>query len=131
MTDPSYMLDTSALLAVMLGEDGSAEIIGELAAASVDSVSLMAAVTSLRSRGLPVGVIESSFAELQIPVIAFERSMAFTAASKAWPSELPIEARACLAAAKSVGAVVLTVDQSWGPLADAGAVHLVGPALET
>jgi len=122
MSDPLYMLDASALLALMLGETGSEAVHAALPFARMSAVNLSEVVAKLQERGVPDAVISSSLAELDLDVVPFDRDQALRAglmrrATRA--AGLSLGDRACLAAAAAAGAVAITTDRAWASL-DAG-----------
>lgn len=119
MSDARYMLDASAVLAMMLGENGGNQVRERLASSQISTVSLSEVVAKLQDGGVPDEVITSSLAELNFDVIAFNQSQAVRAGllrASTRSNGLSLGDRACLSAAESCNAVALTTDRAWGKL---------------
>jgi PIN domain nuclease of toxin-antitoxin system len=119
MSDARYMLDASAVLAMMLGEDGGNQVRERLASSQISTVNLSEVVAKLQDGGVPDEVITSSLAELNFDVIAFNQSQAVRAGllrASTRSNGLSLGDRACLSAAESCNAVALTTDRAWGKL---------------
>ncbi|MDP2129947.1 MAG: type II toxin-antitoxin system VapC family toxin [Erythrobacter sp.] len=119
MSDARYMLDASAVLAMMLGEDGGNQVRERLASSQISTVNLSEVVSKLQDGGVPDEVITSSLAELNFDVIAFNQSQAVRAGllrASTRSNGLSLGDRACLSAAESCNAVAVTTDRAWGKL---------------
>lgn len=119
MSDKCYMLDASAVLAMMLGEDGGDQVRERLAASHISAVNLSEVVAKLQEGGVPDEVITSSLAELNFDVLAFDQSQAVHAGLLRAATRsvgLSLGDRACLSAAESCNAVAVTTDRAWGKL---------------
>ena len=119
MSDLRYMLDASAVLAMMLGEDRGDQVRERLAASQISTVNLSEVVAKLQEGGVPDEVITSSLAELDFDVLAFDQSQAVRAGllrSATRSIGLSLGDRACLSAAESCNAVAVTTDRVWGKL---------------
>ena len=114
-----YVLDASALLALLFGEPG-AEAVADLIAegAAVSAVNLSEVATVLVRRELDVdGIIEPL--RQQVAVEAFTDADALCAASL-HPADaqlgLSLADRACIALARRLGSNAATADQAWSAL---------------
>ena len=119
MSDARYMLDASAVLAMMLGEDGGNQVRERLASSQISTVNLSEVVAKLQDGGVPDEVITSSLAELNFDLIAFNQSQAMRAGllrASTRSNGLSLGDRACLSAAESCNAVAVTTDRAWGKL---------------
>ena len=119
MNDKPYVLDASALLAVMLGEAGADAVHAVLARARIGAVNLSEVVAKLQERGVPDDVIDQSLADLDLKVEAFDREHAVAAGKLRVGTRaagLSLGDRACIALAATLGAVAITTDQSWAKL---------------
>lgn len=119
MSDGVYMLDASALLALMLGEPGADAVHAILPNARISAVNLAEVVAKLQERAVPEDVIADSLAELDLDVVTFDRAQAmraglFREATRALG--LSLGDRACLASAALAGATAITTDRVWGDL---------------
>jgi PIN domain nuclease of toxin-antitoxin system len=119
MSDARYMLDASAVLAMMLGEDGGNQVRERLASSQISTVNLSEVVAKLQDGGVPDEVIISSLAELNFDVLAFDQTQAVRAGllrASTRSNGLSLGDRACLGAAESCNAVAVTTDRAWGKL---------------
>lgn len=119
MSDKRYILDASAVLAMMLGEDGGDEVRERLGVSQISAVNLSEVVAKLQEGGVPEEVITSSLAELNFDVLAFDQSQAVRAGllrASTRSNGLSLGDRACLSAADSCNAVAVTTDRTWGKL---------------
>jgi PIN domain nuclease of toxin-antitoxin system len=120
MSDGPYVLDASALLALMLGEPGATAVEAVLDRASIGAVNLSEVVAKLQERGVPDAVIDQSLADLDLADVPFDSDQALTAGklrTATRPAGLSLGDRACLAAAQALGAVAITTDKAWATLA--------------
>ena len=119
MSDKSYVLDASALLALMLGEDGADAVHAVLARAQIGAVNLSEVVAKLQERGAPDEIIDQSLADLDLEVVPFDRDQAMRSGKLRTITRsagLSLGDRACLATAAALGAVAITTDQAWARL---------------
>ena len=119
MSDGPYILDASALLALMLGESGADAVDAILPNARISAVNLSEVVAKLQERAVPDDVIVDSLKELDLDVIPFDQPQAMRAgllrqATRA--AGLSLGDRACLASAATTGATAITTDRVWGDL---------------
>lgn len=119
MSSSAYVLDASALLAVMLDELGSRFIEDRLADACIGAVNLSEVIAKLQERGVPDDVIEESLGELDLVVVPFDAAQAMMAGKLRRDTRaagLSLGDRACLALAMSCGAIAVTTDRGWQTL---------------
>ncbi len=119
MSDTRYMLDASAVLAMMLDEAGADQVRERLSSSQISAVNLSEVVAKLQDGGVPDEVITSSLTELNFDVIAFNQSQAVRAGmlrAATRSNGLSLGDRACLTAAESCKAVAVTTDRAWGKL---------------
>lgn len=119
MSDARYMLDASAVLAMMLGEDGGDQVRERLAASQISAVNLSEVVAKLQEGGVPDEVITSSLTELNFDVLAFDQVQSVRAGllrTATRSAGLSLGDRACLSAAESCDAVAVTTDRAWSKL---------------
>jgi PIN domain nuclease of toxin-antitoxin system len=122
MSDSGYLLDASALLALMLGEPGADAVQAVMTDARISAVNLSEVVAKLQDRGVPEEVITTSLRELDLDILAFDEEQALHAGllRRATRGQgLSLGDRACLAAAAATGATAITTDRAWN-LADLG-----------
>ena len=119
MSEPSHVLDASALLALMRGEPGGDAVAALLATAVIGAVNLSEVVAKLQERGVPDAIIDESLADLDLHVIPFDREQAMRAGKLRQATRslgLSFGDRACLATAGTLGAVAITTDRDWARL---------------
>lgn len=117
----AWVLDASAVIALLRDEPGAAVVWQAVnAGASISAVNLTEVLSKMLDKGASKELIESSVSVLNLDVLPLD---AQAAAQTAWLRTrtrqlgLSLGDRACLALAQSVGAVVLTADRPWLPLA--------------
>jgi ribonuclease VapC len=119
MSETRYLLDASAVLAMMLGEAGGDQVRERLDVSQISAVNLSEIVAKLQDGGVPDEVIMSSLAELNLDVLAFDEGQAARAGllrTATRGTGLSLGDRACLSAAESCNAVAVTTDRAWGKL---------------
>lgn len=115
------MLDASAILALMLGEDGAEIVHDVLPLAQVSSVNLSEVVAKLQERGVPDDLIATSLSELGLDVVPFDEEQARYAGllrRETRGAGLSLGDRCCLAAAAAIKSIAVTSDRDWLKLAD-------------
>ena len=120
----AVVLDSSALLCLLNGEDGAERVAEALPFAVIGAVNLAEVVTKLRERGLSVEEVEEVLGGLNLDVRPFTALQAYATGHlrQATRSQgLSLGDRACLALAVELGAPALTADQAWGKV-EAGAI---------
>jgi len=119
VSDKNYILDASALLAVMLGESGADAVRAVLDRAKIGAVNLSEVVAKLKERGVPDDAIDQSLADLDLTIVPFDQDQAMRAGKLRLATRhagLSLGDRACLAVASSLGAVSVTTDHAWTKL---------------
>ncbi len=115
------VLDSSALLALLLGEPGGERVVPELADAFMSSVTLAEVVGHYARLGAESADIHSALDPLPFQRVPFDDELAF-AAGLLLPATrsagLSLGDRACLALAGRIGAPALTTDRQWAAVAD-------------
>ena len=122
-----YVLDASALLAVMFGEAGAGKVMELLPVAEISSVNLSEIVAKMQERGVPDAEIERNIADLRLSVVPFDAAHAMAAGKLRVPTRslgLSLGDRACLALARGRGLPAVTMDRGWAEL-DIGAEVIV------
>jgi ribonuclease VapC len=116
------VLDSSALLAVLLQERGAERVEPHLTSAAISAVNLSEVVATGVERGLMLESVQSLLTRLSLDVIPFDGEQAYVAASLRPATRklgLSLGDRACLALGLKQGLPVLTADQLWAK-ADVG-----------
>lgn len=127
MSDVSYVLDASALLAAMLEERGADVVTEHFSDACISTVNLSEVVAKLSERGIPDEDIRESLADLDLDVRDFDAPQAMRAGALRNLTKakgLSLGDRACLALAGELGATALTTDGAWQGLDHGVAVVL-------
>ena len=111
-----YVLDSTALIAVMQLEPGHQRVAAILEKSAISAVNLAETVHKLVQRGSPTDGIRGSLAHLELAVedwtedLAY-RSTEFTQFTKS--HGLSLGDRACLTLAKQLHATAVTADRAW------------------
>jgi len=122
-----FLLDASALLALLRDEPGGSSVEQCLSDATVLSVNLEEVVGTLIREGMPATAAEQAVAPLALPVAPFTEEMAWLSAETRprLPAGLGLADRCCLAAAAVLDAAVVTADLLWQTAAPAFGVGVV------
>ena len=119
MSETGYLLDSSAILAFLFGEEGADRVVDLLGSAVVSSVNLTEVVAKQYDRGVSKAEIAANLADLDLAVIDFEEALAIGAGELRPITRhlgLSLGDRACLATAQARGYTVVTADRSWNQL---------------
>lgn len=115
----TVVLDSSAILALLKGESGAAEVAAVLDGARLSTVNLAEVVTKLIERGLFREEAEESVDRLPVVVVDLDRDLAIQSGllrATTRHKGLSLGDRACLALAIRDGLPVMTTDQAWSDL---------------
>jgi len=112
----SCVLDSSAILALLLTEPGADIVAGYLPDACLSAVNLSEVMSKLCERGMPPEDARQAVANMGVDVVAFDddqaqRTGALRPATRALG--LSLGDRACLALAQLRGVPAVTADQVW------------------
>lgn len=114
-----YVLDASALLAMLQGESGGEWVADRLDESVLSAVNLVEVGTRLLDLGLDPFNARSVIERLRIPVVGFDSDLAERAILLRRASRqhgLSLGGRACIALALREGAAAVTSDQAWATL---------------
>lgn len=115
------VLDSSAILALLINEPGSDVVEAALPRALLSTVNLAEVVAKLCERGVPAEEATSMIDEIGVVIVEFDAEQA-TRAGALRPSTrragLSLGDRACLALAHLRNLPVLTADTAWARLDD-------------
>jgi ribonuclease VapC len=114
-----YVLDASALLALLNAETGADLVQDFLPNASISTVNLAEVVTRLSVVGMPENDIRNTLTLLGLEVIHFDEEQAYQAGllySYGRVYGLSLGDRACLALARMSAATAVTADRAWEEL---------------
>jgi PIN domain nuclease of toxin-antitoxin system len=112
----NYVLDASALLALLNAEKGAKLVQDLLPDAIISTVNLAEVVTRLSAVGMPENDIRDALALLGLEVIPFDSEQAFQTgllASSGREYGLSLGDRACLALARITATTAVTADRAW------------------
>ncbi|QMW23321.1 type II toxin-antitoxin system VapC family toxin [Sandaracinobacteroides saxicola] len=115
----AYVLDTSAVLALVLHEPGGERVVDVLEQSVIDAVNLAEVVTKLNDAGYTDDTVRASIAALGLTVLALDGDDAIATGllrTRTRARGLSLGDRACLARAASLDAVALTADRAWADM---------------
>ncbi|MFA7262420.1 MAG: type II toxin-antitoxin system VapC family toxin [Caulobacter sp.] len=114
-----WVLDASAVLAVVLTEPGGDIVRPLMADSLLSAVNLAEVTTRLLDLGFPSARIDSRLARLRFTVVPFDEGLALSAGllrAQTRHLGLSVGDRACLALAQREQLPALTADRSWAKL---------------
>ena len=114
-----WVLDASAVLAVVLAEPGGDMVRPLIADSLLSAVNLVEVATRLLDFGFPSAEIDGRLERLRFTVLPFDEDLALSAGLLRVQTRhlgLSLGDRACLALAQREGLPVLTGDRSWAKL---------------
>ena len=115
----AYVLDASALLALIALETGWEKVADCLAHACISAVNLSEVAAKLAERGAPSDQIESRLAQYELDIIPFDEHIAYQAAFLRPTTRvlgLSFGDRACLATGMHMHTPILTAERIWRKL---------------
>jgi PIN domain nuclease of toxin-antitoxin system len=118
MTDGRYVVDASALLAMLGREPGGDAVASVLSVALVSAVNWSEVVQKARQHGVDVSGLLEDLEALGVELVPFGPDEAWAAAD-IWHRggrTLALADRACLATAAVRGCSALTADRAWAAL---------------
>ena len=110
------LLDSSALLAFLLGEPGAQHVQNALPTAALPLANLTETIDVLQRKGASFPQAASSVSKLQLPIVAHTEASAMFAARLSIFAGLSLGDRLCIAEAMALNAPVLTSDRLWAQL---------------
>jgi ribonuclease VapC len=119
MTEAGYLLDASAVLAMVFEEPGSERVEECLIDARISSANLSEVVAKLYDRKFDKERVELVLSNFTIETVEFDRDLAEQAGHLRPLTRhlgLSFGDRACLATAQAVGCTIVTADQAWAEL---------------
>jgi ribonuclease VapC len=122
------VLDSSAVLAVILEEPGAERVEPLLLGAKVSAVNLGEVAAKLRDLGMPAGTVETVLRGLQIDVRAHDWDAALASGllrPATRSAGLSLGDRACLALAAALRLPAVTADRAWQSVAEAVGVSVM------
>ena len=118
-----FVLDASALLALLNGEEGAELVYGCLPEAIISTVNLAEVVTRLAAIGMPEDEIRETLGILGLVTVPLDEEQAYLIGlmvPRTKPLGLSLGDRACLALAGTRSATAVTADRAWAKLPDQG-----------
>lgn len=115
----AFVLDSSAVMAVMFGEPGQERVVATLPGALLSTVNLSEIIAKLTLRGVTAQDAESAIRRLGVDCVDFSAAHARIAGdlrALTKSAGLSLGDRACLALAQERQAEVLTADRAWGAI---------------
>jgi ribonuclease VapC len=122
-----FVLDASALLALLLGEPGSDKVKAGLGGSVMTTVNLAEVVSHYAKLGAERHDIEALLRHLPIRLIAADTALSYDAGllrSITLEGGLSLGDRYCLALAKREGVPALTAERRWPEIAAAAGVSI-------
>jgi ribonuclease VapC len=127
-TSPTYVLDASALLALLHREPGADSVLNVIGYASISAVNWSEVLKKAIEQGISVEGMRADLESLGLQILPFTTEQAEEAA-KLWPTTkllgLSLGDRACLALALELNATTLTADQIWSRLGLGISIQLI------
>ncbi|BDG60494.1 type II toxin-antitoxin system VapC family toxin [Caldinitratiruptor microaerophilus] len=124
-----WVLDASALLALLNNEPGAEQVMAALLeGAVISAVNLSEVTAKLADVGMPEAEIRQVLGPLPMDVVPFDAESAYqTGLLRVHTREagLSLGDRACLALAKQLGRPALTAERAWGQLKSDVEVRLI------
>jgi PIN domain nuclease of toxin-antitoxin system len=114
-----YVLDASAILALLNDEPGAQRVSEILPESIVGAVNMSEAAAKLISAGMNLSDATNSIELLGLEIVPFDAALAYKAASLATAGRklgLSLGDRACLALAMAFDRTVVTADHMWPKL---------------
>jgi PIN domain nuclease of toxin-antitoxin system len=112
-----YVLDASALLALLKAEKGSDRVIKAITeGAAISAVNLSEAVAKLNDGGMPEKAIHEALDALELDIVDFDAKQAYRAGllrPLTRHAGLSLGDRTCLALAQQLNLPTLTTDRAW------------------
>ncbi len=123
-----FIVDSSAVLALLLSEPGS-ELVGAILYESgISAVNYSEVITILVRRGASPAKAQDLIGNLELDTLPFDEDVAVAAADLsrlAWSRGLSLGDRACLAHARQLGVPAVTADAAWQDLDTGIAVKVI------
>lgn len=124
----SVVLDASALLAYVKGEQGADDVAAVIGDAVISTVNYAEAVTKLIEKGMSLPLVRTALGIAGLDIVDFDRGLAEVAGAMfatTKPFGLSLGDRACLALAAREGVHAMTGDRIWSKLGAEFKVQLI------
>jgi len=126
-----FVLDASALLALVHGEPGAERVRAVLGRAVISAINLAEVVGRLSERGGAAPDIRRALDRLHLTVLPVDKDLGYAAGflrSTTRRLGLSLGDRICLALAARLGATALTADRAWSRLGTDVRIELLRPS---
>lgn len=123
----AFVLDASALLALLLNEPGAEKVKGVLADSVMSSVNLAEVVSYFSKLGAADSAIRTLLQPLPVTIVPADAALSFAAGMMrrlTLSAGLSLGDRYCLSCAAGLGATAVTADRSWMLIADKISVNI-------
>jgi PIN domain nuclease of toxin-antitoxin system len=124
----TFVLDASAVLALIQGEPGGQRVRTVVRQAALNSVNLTEVVTKLIARGVSVSEVREILLGIELFVHAHDEELAVEAGALHAITRrqgLSLGDRACLALARRLAAPALTTDRAWSRVEVGVAIEVI------
>lgn len=114
--ETGYVMDSSAVIALLWEEPGADAVRRRLAGAAISSVNLIEAATALLRRGSSPAEVEHSLRALPFTVEPWTEALVWSGldlSPLAWTAGISLGDRACLTLARALNRTALTADAAW------------------
>lgn len=108
-----YVLDSSAILAVLQQESGSENVMPVLRHSVITPANQCEVLSILVNRGMPIRSASNAFSALGVQVGTFDHTDAVKAAALAVNKSLSLGDRICLGYAEALKLPAITADRHW------------------
>jgi PIN domain nuclease of toxin-antitoxin system len=125
-----HVLDSSAVLALLLAEPGAAMVAATLPGALISTVNLAEILTKLAERGMPIAAALAAVEMIGIETIPYSVAQACRTAELRTSTRdlgLSLGDRACLALACERGLPAVTADHAWARFPGCNVKLIRGP----
>jgi ribonuclease VapC len=117
----TYILDASAIIALLEGERGADVVAAKMSRAKISAVNVAEVVSIYSHRGVNDAQIIAMLAPLRLDIVAADAALGYRAGllrTATVTSGLSLGDRFCLALAEREGATALTADRQWLDVVD-------------
>ena len=113
---PQYVLDSSAVIALVRREQGWEKVQAALEHSVISAISLTESMTKLIRQGGEPRLVERLLKALDLEVIPWDEELAWASRDLcplAWTNGISFADRACLALARHLDLAAMTADSEW------------------
>lgn len=124
----SFILDASAVLALLNGEPGAERVEACLSEGAISAVNAAEVATRLVDAGMPADEAFEALRLLALPILVFDADAALDASRLRTHTRqrgLSLGDRACLATAASRNAIAVTADRAWQGIEAGCAIEVI------